>query len=84
METNSMMYYLSTQAVAFGLRVLGAIVIWILGTWLIRFGTNVLRRTLTAKPLDTTLVSLSLFGPVQDHLHNFTNVCTFAFRRAWA
>ncbi len=53
---SSTMQYLSTQAIAIGLKVLGAIVIWIVGTWLIRFGTNVLRRALVAKKLDTTLV----------------------------
>jgi small conductance mechanosensitive channel len=57
METNSMMQYLGTQAVAMGLKVLGAIVIWIIGTWLIRFGTNMLRRALTAKHIDATLVT---------------------------
>ena len=62
METNTVMQYLSTQAVAFLLKVLGAIVIWIFGTWLIRFGTSVLRRTLTAKQLDVTLVSFIASG----------------------
>src|SRR5512137_1739117 len=57
METSSMMQYLSTQVVAVGLKVLGAIVIWFIGTWLIRFGTNLLRRTLTAKQIDTTLIT---------------------------
>ena len=57
---SSTMQYLSTQAVAIGLKVLGAIVIWIVGTWLIRFGTNVLRRALVAKNLDTTLYCTSL------------------------
>ena len=57
METSSIMQYLSTQAVALGLKVLGAIVIWIIGVWLIRFGTNLLRKALAAKQIDTTLVS---------------------------
>jgi small conductance mechanosensitive channel len=52
-----MMQYLSTQAVAVGLKVLGAIVIWIIGVWLIRFGTNVLRRALTARHIDATIVT---------------------------
>lgn len=59
---SSMMHYFSTQVVALGLKVLGAIVIWIIGTWLIRFGTNVLRRTLTAKQIDTTLVTYVASG----------------------
>ena len=57
MEGSSTVQYLSTQAVAIGLKVLGAIVIWIVGTWLIRFGTGVLRRALVSKKLDITLVS---------------------------
>lgn len=59
---SSMMHYLGTQAIAVALKVLGAIVIWIIGTWLIRFGTNVLRRSLTAKQIDTTLVTYIASG----------------------
>ena len=62
MDTNSMMQYLSTQAVAVGLKVLGAIVIWFIGVWLIRFGTNVLRRAMTAKNIDATLVTYIASG----------------------
>jgi len=62
MENNIIMQSLSTQAVSFGLKVLGAIVIWIIGTCLIRFGTNVLRRALTSKQIDTTLVSFVASG----------------------
>ena len=62
MEGSSTMQYLSTQVVAIGLKVLGAIVIWIVGTWLIRFGTNVLRRALVSKKLDITLVSYVASG----------------------
>ena len=56
------MQYLTTQAVALGLKVLGAIVIWIIGTWLIRFGTGILRRALTAKQVDITLVNYIASG----------------------
>src|SRR5512139_1003762 len=62
METSSMMQYLGTQAVAIGLKVLGAIVIWIIGTWLIRFGINLLRRALNAKQVDVTLVTYVASG----------------------
>ena len=62
METSSMMTYLSTQVVAIGLKVLGSIVIWVIGVWLIRFGTNILRSALTAKQIDTTLVSYIASG----------------------
>ncbi len=57
MESTSIMQYLGTQAVALGLKVLGAIVIWIIGTWVIHFGTNILRRSLTAKKIDVTIVT---------------------------
>jgi len=62
METSSIMQHLGTQAVALGLKVLGAIVIWIIGTWLIRIGTNILRQTLTAKKIDITLVTYIASG----------------------
>jgi small conductance mechanosensitive channel len=62
MEGSSTMQYLSTQVVAIGLKVLGAIVIWIVGIWLIRFGTNVLRRALVSRKLDITLVSYIASG----------------------
>ncbi|HMK43932.1 MAG TPA: mechanosensitive ion channel family protein [Dissulfurispiraceae bacterium] len=62
METSGMLQYLSTQAVAVGLKVLGAIVIWIVGTWLIRFGTNLLKQTLSARQLDVTLVTYIASG----------------------
>jgi small conductance mechanosensitive channel len=58
----STIQYLSTQVVAIGLKVLGAIVIWIVGTWLIHFGVNVLRRALAAKKIDTTLISYAASG----------------------
>ena len=62
MESTSIMQYLGTQAVALGLKVLGAIVIWIVGTWVIHFGTNVLRRALTAKKIDVTIVTYIASG----------------------
>ncbi len=57
METNSVMQHLGTQAIALGLKVLGAIAIWIIGIWLIRFGTSLLKRALTAKRIDTTIIA---------------------------
>lgn len=62
METNSLMQNLGTHAVTLGLKVLGAIVIWFVGTWLIRVGTNLLRRALTTRHLDTTLVTYIASG----------------------
>ncbi len=59
---SGMMQYLGTQAIAIGLKVLGAIVIWIIGTWLIRFGINILRRSLEAKKVDATFVNYAASG----------------------
>jgi small conductance mechanosensitive channel len=56
------MQYVSTQIVGVGLKVIGAIVIWFIGTWIIRFGSNVLKHSMEAKKLDTTLVSYIVSG----------------------
>jgi small conductance mechanosensitive channel len=39
-----------------GLQVLGAIIVWIVGSWLIRMVRNMLTRSMTAKQVDTTLI----------------------------
>ena len=62
MEGNNMTQYIGAQAIALGLKVLGAIALWIIGVWLIRFGTNLLKRALTAKHVDTTLVTYAGSG----------------------
>ena len=61
MQSNTVQY-MSTQAVAIGIKIIGAIVIWVVGAWLIRFGTNLLRRALSTKKIDTTLVSYVTSG----------------------
>lgn len=47
---------LIAQGLAIGLTVLGAIVVWIVGSWLISFARRILTRNLEAKEVDVTLV----------------------------
>lgn len=47
---------LFTQGLDIGLKVLGAIIVWIVGSWLIRFTNNLLTRALSDKHLEETLV----------------------------
>jgi small conductance mechanosensitive channel len=42
-------------AVAFGLRLLGALALWWAGRWLIEFAVKMIRRALTARDIDVTL-----------------------------
>ncbi len=44
------------QGVDIGIKVLGAIIVWIVGSWLIRFTNNLIDRALADKQLDETLV----------------------------
>jgi len=47
---------LMSQGLDIGLKVLGAIIVWIVGSWLIRFTNNLMTRTLTDKKVDETLI----------------------------
>jgi len=47
---------LMTQGVDIGLKVVGAIIVWIVGSWLIRFTNNLITRGLADKKVDETLV----------------------------
>lgn len=47
---------LIAQGMAIGLKVLGAIVVWIVGSWLIRFINRLLTRTMTDNEVDETLI----------------------------
>jgi small conductance mechanosensitive channel len=51
---------LIAQGLDVGIKVLGAIVVWIVGSWLIRFTNNLLSRSLTDKKVDETLVKYSV------------------------
>jgi small conductance mechanosensitive channel len=56
MDYNAVLQNLLTQGVDIGLKVLGAIAVWIFGSWAIRFASNLLTRGLSAKEVDTTLI----------------------------
>ena len=47
---------LISQGVDIGLKVLGAIIVWIVGSWLISFTNNLITRGLSDKKVDETLV----------------------------
>jgi small conductance mechanosensitive channel len=53
---NTFLQDLLAQGVAIGLKVMGAIIVWIVGSWLIRLVRNLITRALTAKELDVTLI----------------------------
>jgi len=53
---------LMAQGVDVGIKVLGAIIVWIVGSWLIRFTNNMLTRSLADKKIDETLVKYSVSG----------------------
>lgn len=53
---------LMAQGVDIGIKVLGAIIVWIVGSWLIRFTNNMLTRSLAGKKIDETLVKYSVSG----------------------
>ncbi|HTY54542.1 MAG TPA: mechanosensitive ion channel family protein [Candidatus Binataceae bacterium] len=56
MQINTALQTLTTAGVAFGLQILGAIAIWIIGRWLIRFSTHLIARSLSTQNIDATLV----------------------------
>ncbi|MFZ5450124.1 MAG: mechanosensitive ion channel family protein [Thermodesulfobacteriota bacterium] len=56
MDYSAFTQNLLTMGVAIGLKVLGAIVVWIIGIWLIRFAANLFGRALRAREVDVTLV----------------------------
>ncbi len=47
---------LAVKGVNIGLQVLGAIIVWIVGSWLIRMVRNMLTKSMTAKQVDITLI----------------------------
>ena len=48
--------YWAATITAFGLRVLGALALWLIGRWLISFGARMLTRALDRQHLDPTLI----------------------------
>ncbi len=51
---------LIAQGMGIGIKVLGAIIVWIVGSWLIRFTNNLLSRSLAGKKVDETLAKYSV------------------------
>lgn len=56
MHLNVALDTLIAGASLFGLKILGAILIWIVGRWLIRLAMRLLARTLSSEHLDATLI----------------------------
>ena len=56
MERNLVIQNIINQGVTVGLKVLGAIVIWIVGIWVIRIAVRMVKRALAGKGLDTTML----------------------------
>ena len=56
MDYQMLIKNLMTQGVDIGLKVLGAIIVWIVGSWLISFTNNLFIRSLSGKKVDETLV----------------------------
>ena len=56
MDTNLIVQNLINQGISVGLKVLGAIVIWIVGTWVIGMAVRMVKRALSSKGLDTTML----------------------------
>jgi len=56
MENSAFIQSLLTQGLTMGLKVLGAIALWIIGSWVIKLATRLLRRALASRGLDTTMV----------------------------
>ena len=55
METSSFIESAKVTLLAVAWKVLGALVLWLVGRWLIAIGVRLLRRTLTAQQVDPTL-----------------------------
>jgi small conductance mechanosensitive channel len=53
---NTFMVDLMAKGLEIGLKVLGAIIVWIVGSWLIRLVRNMMTRGMTAKAVDVTLI----------------------------
>ncbi len=53
---------LANQGIQIGLKVLGAIVLWVIGVWLIGFAMRVLTKTLERQKVDTTHIRYIISG----------------------
>lgn len=55
MDTSAMVKMLQDEAVNYGLLIVGALLIWIVGRWIIGLVIRIVRRALTARHVDPTL-----------------------------
>ena len=60
MNPDSIIELLKTRGLDFGVKVLGAFAIWIVGRWLIGIVTSLLRRALVARSIDSTVTTYVL------------------------
>jgi small conductance mechanosensitive channel len=62
MNMNTVVQNLANQGVQIGLKVLGAIALWVIGVWLIGFAMKVLTKTLERQKVDTTHIRYIISG----------------------
>lgn len=57
MDLNSILQTITTIGIQVGLKVLGAIIVWIVGRWLIRLAIGLVSRALTKQRVDATVLN---------------------------
>ena len=57
LDANSILQYVGAVAAAVGLKLLGALALWIVGRWLIRLASKLVTRGLSRQNLDPTLIN---------------------------
>ncbi|HZS07405.1 MAG TPA: mechanosensitive ion channel family protein [Blastocatellia bacterium] len=57
MDLNSVLQTITTIGIQIGLKVLGAIIVWIVGRWLIRLAVGLVSRGLAKQRVDTTILN---------------------------
>jgi small conductance mechanosensitive channel len=60
MDFNKITQTATTIVTEFGFKLIGAIIFWIVGQWLINLVVSLIRRNLKGKPIDATLVNYSV------------------------
>ena len=57
LDANSILQYVGAVAAAVGLKLLGALALWIVGRWLIKLASKLVTRGLARQNLDPTLIN---------------------------
>ena len=57
LNANSILQYVGAVATAVGLKLLGALALWIVGRWLIKLASKLVTRGLSRQNLDSTLIN---------------------------